>query len=1207
MIEKMRSSASKISCQGIDLETNLIKNMVIIICFTIILIGFSHHFTNNDCEMLLYYLFATTMYFYGVILLKYRSNLTLDLVITSGFITFNMLYLIDQINMFMAILLFKTVLICSLIYDALSAKPKHPKGCVGMWAQQIRARGRGRLNNAGANRRGGPVGNFPPGDPRHVDPAMALAIANRLGDYGPGNFVAQLPEEHLDDLPEWTHQWKKIVCEFIHSDFPKVKCLFHLEELDSYGIDSMLMNPLGTPFCGITAIDLAVGILPKPDVYLKRAKYMDSPYKLGTSTNLAKHAFNRGVNLRIIIPYGNEIPTETYDYCNDQSWRWVILVVKDNNGNKLMAVPDQNSINHAFLVLDEKSNYEQNDIVTINFEPSINDLWFLIFELAGSFFATSFFSYFLIYACSETSGFFSFYYSLAMFFAGNNDVKIPTETVEMVTYIVGVISTILPILDELIFLYLNFSKIFLFRKEYKFIEYRYNPSNHDRRNIRERRDLIESQDCYAVLVLRPVFRLFGFNFVELDNPYICMVFGFEPKEEVIISVNRTNQIFKEIQLCNSSELSVALVSMLKANYLNTDDSLPLLYKHTSDYLKYCHNNMKLCESRKLRTVAYAAQGALSYIADLNIVGINQFAVCVGSGFAKEAGGPNLISVEKESINNGFLSCYFDKIVDKTRKAISFAPLFSIYTWCTQVGPGHVCTTTPTTLFAAMVGRSMVKIPHECFEFLRFSYTVIDWLISNLDSSGVIIDEDCVQSYRRINRGKRTQKYIESKINAYNDCLVSKKKHGKFFNNSCFVKLEDSSKVVNGVSRVRPRLIMTMSDYLSIRLSPLIELIDTWNKSLIERYQVKSLDPETFVNRVVGLTSHKHIVTDYSAFESSVSYCFKKAENYMIKRLYDKYQFHEVYKDFKSLSEESRVLHSSIGKFRISSRCSGDYLTSTFNCLINFLINAYSAHKLGLDFRLIDLIVEGDDGLTKPEQIDNKVIKSLGFGFSDNTAGSSVGDVDFLRRRWVHEGSLINVGRALKNLFWVNTNQRLTIAQQKSILRAKAMSYYFLSPGHPIITPAINYILRKTSGCNYFRGLEQYLSYNVINSQFDVKKIGKNMGTIPVREELRHYLAEGAVGFPQIPITCQLEIERSFNNDVLYVSSILDEYDDIKTSVINNTWFHDELGPMSTEMLDCLRILQSDLNEFEQLLQSYPNPLQRRVDYNINKFKRLNKS
>lgn len=1050
---------------------------------------------------------------------------------------------------------------------------------VGMWGimqQQLpnglqRVPRRNRVLNAGAARRGGGrlFGPFPPGDRRHVNANVPVAV-NMVQPHNIPAPVMVNEAERPQVAGWWNADHHKLRSTYLASDFPKNRCVFNLEEVNSntFNHESVLFDPCGSPFCGLTAIDLASGNKPDVDKYLRMCKFSGSPATIGTNVYLKEYAYNRGFNLRFIIPMvdpndDDMLEVGTLDYMNNPTWKWIILVVVEPDGtwiNRNNA--NVNEVKHVFMVVDTNSHFSNLEVPLLKYDnPDLLSVFAygLFISLLQVVIVRVIQLYLIPYFYPNLHQTFKIIDSLFL-------EEFPTFRNIMIFVINWFF-----VLDEMVLIVYGFFS-WLFRVKIKpgflFVEYRYHNSDVDRRTIRERRDNIEIQDHYAIFARSFQILLYDqcvFEFSDFLRPY-----------NIIVSVVRANQLYKELQCYAGTDLTISMLSVLKSNYANTDEIIPNIYANTIEYVKWLvERSSKQRVNPVFYTQAYNAQGHTSYVGNLNMVAINQFAVSVGRSIFSSMQGEFLITSKRFNrlihnnlgvINNGFKAFKEENLKIKPRKIVSYCPLGSLITDQGQLGPGHLCVTEPYSLLAALAGRSMVKIPVDVQEFFKFSQKEVDRLLS-MTEVPEWTNEDPVDNFIKNNKGKRSRKFIQSKVDQYNEFLQGKSSK-KYFQNSCFVKFEDSSKLVNGKTRVRPRLIMTMSDYFSMVLSPLVQVVHTWNESYISKYQVKNLTPEEFVEKVANFTEKEHIVTDYSAFESSVSYMFKLIEDYFAVQLLTKMRMFRTLEHFRKLNKFGRVLHSTIGKFVISSRCSGDYFTSTFNCLINYLINAFSCYKLlG---KHLDLIVEGDDGLTKPTQIDAKLINSMGFGFSSNVKGSKPGDVDFLRKRWLHDNSYISVGRALKNLFWVNSQQAVKPSRQRAILRAKALSYYFSSPGCPVITSAINYILKNTSGANYFVGLEKYMSYN---DKFDVRKIGRNYGTIPINESMRGPISEGATGFPPIPVVIQLELEKRFEKGEFYVGSLLSDYDDISVTAGNHTWYNDNLESVSDELLDVIEIVR----------------------------------
>lgn len=1066
---------------------------------------------------------------------------------------------------------------------------------VGMWGvMQQQPNGldrvprRDRMLNRGAARRGGGrnFGPFPPGDRRHINPNVPVANNFIVPHVIPPPVLANL-QDQAQAAGWWNDEHNKIRSGFLPSDFPKNRCLFNIDEISSnlYNHESVLFDPCGSPFCGLTAIDLAVGNKPDVDSYLRMCKFEGSSSAVGTNVFLRNYAFNKGINIRFIIPVlnGDQTEVQNLDYMNNPSWSWVILVVVNNDGSWIRrdnanggALAD--GVKHVYMVIDTTSDISNLEVPLLVLDNPDLITPFLIGLLVSLFQVIAFrvFTHIFIPWC------FPQLYHMFKFMDGIIKSMYPTPH-RFFEFLFNWFS----LLDEIVLLSYGFFAWLPYvdwKRGYRFKEYRYHECDKDRRNIRDRRDKIESQDHYAIFSSNVECLFKGQRIFECDDL-------MEP-HEIVVSVARASQLYKELQCCPSLDLSISMLSVLKQNYANSDESIPNLYANTIKYVKWLVERTAVQHTNpEFYTCAYNASGHTAYVGNLNLVAINQFAVSVGRSIFQTLNGEFLISGKgfnrliKENmgqINNGFLNLKQERLIVKNKRVVSYCPFGSISTHEGQLGPGHMCVTEPYSLLAALAGRSMVKVPVEVQEFFSFSQKEIDRLLSSTEVPAWV-DEDPVSNFISNNKGKRSNKYIKSKISQYNDFLEGKFTK-KYLRNSCFVKFEDSSKMVDGQCRVRPRLIMTMSDYFSMVLSPLIAAVHCWNEGSISNYQVKNLTPDQFVEKVASFTDRKHIVTDYSAFESSVSYMFKMLEDEFAEKLLIKMRMRTTLEHFRKLNKFGRVLHSSIGKFTISSRCSGDYFTSTFNCLINYLINSYCSHKKGVSH--LELIVEGDDGLTKPDQIDSNLINKMGFGFSSNVSGSKPGDVDFLRKRWLRDNSYVNIGRSLKNLFWVNSQQPLTNSRKKAIIRAKALSYYFSSPGCPILTSAINYILRKTSGANYFKGIEKHLSYN---DKFDVKKIGKNYGTIEIDERMRGPISEGATGFPPIPILVQLELEKRFSGGDFYIGSLLDDYDDVSTTIKNRQWYNLDEQNISSELCEVVDIVRNKVtidDKVEKVLKEY---------------------
>ena len=343
-----------------------------------------------------------------------------------------------------------------------------------------------------------------------------------------------------------------------------------------------------------------------------------------------------------------------------------------------------------------------------------------------------------------------------------------------------------------------------------------------------------------------------------------------------------------------------------------------------------------------------------------------------------------------------------------------------------------------------------------------------------------------------------------------------------------MKKEDSRKRVGDKIRLKPRLIMTMSDKSLIETCQIMKIIHAWCASPFSKFQVKNLLPDEFVNKIQSFTTSPHIVTDYSSFEASVSGAIRKLEHFFVRSLCKRAGLEKTLLSYEKNFVKARTLNCKAGKFRINSRCSGDFMTSVGNGLQNICLSAYSHYKNFGDLSTFQIIAEGDDGLIREKTVNMNTLVDLDFSFSSSLTGSSPGDVDFLRCRWVRDCCLVNVGRAMKNVFWVKPKTQVGPAILLQLLKCMAMSLNAVSPGHPILYEVVNRIGRAT--------VDVVLTHSTLVHHFNwykMKDFKLDVGcpTNQVcNENLRGLVATGAKGFPPISIPVQLELERRLRDD-----------------------------------------------------------------------------
>jgi hypothetical protein len=249
------------------------------------------------------------------------------------------------------------------------------------------------------------------------------------------------------------------------------------------------------------------------------------------------------------------------------------------------------------------------------------------------------------------------------------------------------------------------------------------------------------------------------------------------------------------------------------------------------------------------------------------------------------------------------------------------------------------------------------------------------------------------------------------------------------------------------------------------------------------------------------------------------------------------------------------------------------MTSVGNGLQNICLSAYSHFKNFGNLDTFEIIAEGDDGLVRSKSVNDKVLKNLNFSFSSSLKGNSPGDVDFLRCRWMRGSCFLNVGRVIKNIFWVKPKSDVGPDILLQLIKCMAMSLHAVSPGHPILYEVVNRINRAT--------FDTILSQKTLNHHFDWYKTkdfdfdpNQSIGRISCNTMMRGPIADGAAGFPPIPVCVQLELERRLRDDSqpFYIGDLLDAYDDISDMKKTSVWHNDDRINNSSEIDALLKIL-----------------------------------
>jgi len=455
-----------------------------------------------------------------------------------------------------------------------------------------------------------------------------------------------------------------------------------------------------------------------------------------------------------------------------------------------------------------------------------------------------------------------------------------------------------------------------------------------------------------------------------------------------------------------------------------------------------------------------------------------------------------------------------------------------------LGAGRINATDAETVLVAFTGRSMKPEPFysdKLDKFLKFSFGVVDRLVLEMDSAG-LVEQPCDVAYRRLMRGKKTQSYIGKQIEGWEKALRGEHKYKR---HSCFVKCE--SNVKSGKSK--PRLIMTMSPYHAVSCCQILDVLERLVNTSFNDRAIKHKTTDQIMSQLAEVCDGPHMVTDYSSWEASMTPHIRKIENRIMSKALMKCGFTETWRSMRSLcfgQNRGRVLEYGGSQYRIYTRCSGDYWTSFGNGLINLCLSWFMTNPdVNYHFKAV---FEGDDGvISRPPSDIVESSAELGFSLGTSVKGTRLGDTDFLQVRYCDGKKFLNVHKFLKSV-WLKKAQNLGENKRGYLYQCVAASLYHLSPGHPVTTELANSLFRLgvKMQAKKFRNFKRYLNtYDDRRLNYDFSSVSWPAG---VDETMRKHVADGAVGFTPIPIESQLWLEQQLRSSqtIVYVGSILCE-------------------------------------------------------------------
>jgi len=661
-------------------------------------------------------------------------------------------------------------------------------------------------------------------------------------------------------------------------------------------------------------------------------------------------------------------------------------------------------------------------------------------------------------------------------------------------------------------------------------------TNADVRSYTNAREAIKLQGQNQIVTTRRHLWLCGYK---IRVPFT--------KKTCVIDATRAHAMSREIATSMSSDVGdIVQVNLNLGREINSAPD-PVVAVHTTQVMKHFAKKVRQAPRRICTEgmVTVNAPNSTAIIPDLDVIQANQRMAVQGGGRYKA----NHFEIPEWRDVEGEIKW---RDVDKTKlnQVVATAPIGCPVDGGIPVGVGLISLTDEKGIVASGGGRGCSKatlpnadVDDNRAEFLKESLEFVDDMLSRTSVENIIPEDSTllglVNQFVRTNEGKKSRRWIDNCIRDYIKYKCGQmtiKQEKKYCRHSAFVKLESNIKRRDGKVFVRPRMIMTMSKRMQFELCYLANISDSWYAGPIADYQVKHMNPQDMIEKIRQAQDKPHCVTDYSAFESSITADVRRIEMHLLHTMCEKAGYFFTSRTLSELHLDlGRTIHQAGVRLLLNTRCSGDYWTSLGNGVVAICLMRFCHHRNNLTSDFV-MLAEGDDGLVPIEVPNVEELARLGFKFSSETSGTRPGDTDFLRSLW-EKRRWLNIGRVLSKIFWVKGNGKLKRSKQMFLLRSMALSLHYLSPGHPVLWAVVKLIEKKTRGYVAFKSAALFL---------DGWKEWDLSGKFPevrVCEEMRARVAEGADGFPPLCITAQKVLERRLLSGNLNTIGILQDYPD----------------------------------------------------------------
>lgn len=406
---------------------------------------------------------------------------------------------------------------------------------------------------------------------------------------------------------------------------------------------------------------------------------------------------------------------------------------------------------------------------------------------------------------------------------------------------------------------------------------------------------------------------------------------------------------------------------------------------------------------------------------------------------------------------------------------------------------HPDTQDPFTLKAGVEKRmgQILPIPERGF-YSQLESTVVKWISDrNISPMSPEIDRSFTSWLERTNYDTKRKAEL-TKINDDIVDMLERDRKGalKFFKVKLFAKDETY------VTWKHARGIYAREDVAKVYFGPYIKLIEDVIYSQPEFIKhVPVRDRAKYIMDMLYVEGGNYIATDYSSFEATfVAELMKSCEFVLYRHMLSALpEFEEI---FGILSEvltgknivQNRFLHCVV----VASRMSGEMNTSLGNGFSNLMLMTHACRSLGN--AEVRGVVEGDDGLFVFTTGDNVPTTEMFAAYGciiklDNY--ERISDASFCGQLFdpIDQEIITDPVEVMAKIAWINSKYAgARDTKLKSLLRCKALSYYYQYPACPIVTELALYCLRISKSHDISKVLYTFDSYHrdLISEAKDLK-------------------------------------------------------------------------------------------------------------------------